>query len=189
MASCCEDKGCEVSALRESHSRVLWAVLIINAVMFVVEAYSGLVAHSTSWLADSLDMLGDAIVYGFSLFVLAKSLRWQAVAAVIKGVFMLAFGVGVLLEAIYKIFNPVIPNAELIDLNANTGVLLAAAASYWLTSRWPDIAVGTIIAGLFLHSSVFVLKEALEELRKPTSVPARQPQSVVVGMPFIRNKK
>ena len=73
------------------------------------------------------------------------------------------------------------------DLIANTGVLLAAAASYWLTS--PDIAVGTIIAGLFLHSSVFVLKEALEELRKPTSVPARQPQSVVVGMPFIRNKK
>jgi len=59
-------------------------------------------------------MLGDAIVYGFSLFVLAKSLRWQAVAAVIKGVFMLAFGVGVLLEAIYKIFNPVIPNAELM---------------------------------------------------------------------------
>jgi len=46
--------------------------------------------------------------------VLAKSLRWQAVAAVIKGVFMLAFGVGVLLEAIYKIFNPVIPNAELM---------------------------------------------------------------------------
>jgi Co/Zn/Cd efflux system component len=114
MASCCEDKGCEVTALRESHSRVLWAVLIINAVMFVVEAYSGLVAHSTSLLADSLDMLGDAIVYGFSLFVLAKSLRWQAVAAVIKGVFMLAFGVGVLLEAIYKIFNPVIPNAELM---------------------------------------------------------------------------
>lgn len=219
---------CEVTALRESHSRVLWAVLIINAVMFVVEAYSGIVAHSTSLLADSLDMLGDAIVYGFSLFVLAKSLRWQAVAAVIKGVFMLAFGVGVLLEAVYKVFNPVVPNAELMgtigalalffnlicfgllyrhrsdnlnmsstwlcsrnDLIANTGVLLAAAASYWLTSRWPDIAVGTLIAGLFLHSSASVLKEALEELRKPTPTSVSQPQAVAVevGMPVRRSKK
>ena len=223
MASCCEDKGCEVTALRESHSRVLWAVLIINALMFVVEAYSGMVAHSTSLLADSLDMLGDAIVYGFSLFVLAKSLRWQAIAAVIKGVFMLAFGIGVLLEAGYKVLNPVVPNAELMgaigglallanlicfgmlyrhrsdnlnmsstwlcsrnDLIANVGVLIAAGAGYWLTSRWPDIAVGTLIAGLFLHSSVSVFKDALKELRKPA--PAHQPQPVTVGMPVRRSK-
>lgn len=227
MASCCEDKGCEVTALRESHSRVLWTVLIINAVMFVVEAYSGIVAHSTSLLADSLDMLGDAIVYGFSLFVLAKSLRWQAVAAVIKGVFMLVFGVGVLLEAVYKVFNPVVPNAELMgtigalallfnlvcfgllyrhrsdnlnmsstwlcsrnDLIANTGVLIAAGASYWLTSRWPDIAVGTLIAGLFLHSSVSVLKEAVEELRKPSPALVSKPQAVKVGVGMpVRHKK
>jgi len=228
MASCCEDKGCEVTALRESHSRVLWAVLIINAVMFVVEAYAGIVAHSTSLLADSLDMLGDAIVYGFSLFVLAKSLRWQAVAAVIKGVFMLAFGIGVLLEAGFKVLNPVVPNAELMgaigalallanlvcfgmlyrhrsdnlnmsstwlcsrnDLIANVGVLIAAVASYWLASRWPDIAVGTIIAGLFLYSSVSVFREAFEELRKPTPAPVSQPQPVAVGvaMPVRRNKK
>ena len=228
MASCCEDKGCEVTALRESHGRVLWAVLVINALMFVVEAYSGIVAHSTSLLADSLDMLGDAIVYGFSLFVLAKSLRWQAVAAVIKGVFMLAFGVGVLLEAVYKILNPVVPNAEIMgtigalallanlvcfgmlyrhrsdnlnmsstglcsrnDLIANVGVLIAAGASYWLTSRWPDIAVGTLIAGLFLHSSVSVLKEALEELRQPSPAPVSQPQPVAisVSMPIRQNKR
>jgi hypothetical protein len=51
--------------------------------------------------------------------------------------------------------------------------------------------VGTLIAGLFLHSSVSVLKEALEELRKPTPVPVSQPQSVAVGvgMPVRRNKK
>ena len=30
-------------------------------------------------------MLGDALVYGFSLFVLARSLRWQAGAALAKG--------------------------------------------------------------------------------------------------------
>ena len=36
MTSCCEDKACEVSALRESHGRVLWIVLGINTLMFVM---------------------------------------------------------------------------------------------------------------------------------------------------------
>ena len=78
LASCCEDKSCEITAMRDSHGRVLWIVLAINAVMFLVEGWAGLLAHSTSLLADALDMLGDALVYGFSLFVLARSARWQA---------------------------------------------------------------------------------------------------------------
>jgi Co/Zn/Cd efflux system component len=99
MASCCEDKVCEITAMRERHGRVLWVVLVINAVMFVIEGSAGLVAHSTSLLADALDMLGDALVYGFSLFVLACSVRWQAGAAFVKGLFMLAFGFAVLGQA------------------------------------------------------------------------------------------
>ena len=35
--------------------------------MFVVESVAGVIANSTALLADSVDMLGDAIVYGFSL--------------------------------------------------------------------------------------------------------------------------
>src|SRR3954465_12617250 len=105
MGDCCEDKSCEVSALRESHGRVLRIVLAINAAMFLVEGAAGLFAHSTSLLADALDMLGDALVYGFSLFVLARSARWQAGAALAKGVFMLVFGLGVFAEATYKMFH------------------------------------------------------------------------------------
>lgn len=202
MTRCCEDKSCEIAALRESHARVLWIVLAINAVMFVVEGGAGLVAHSTSLLADALDMLGDALIYGFSLFVLARSPRWQAGAALAKGSFMLAFGLGVLGEAGYKILHPVMPNvgwmgvvggialgANLVcfallyrhrsdnlnmsstwlcsrnDLIANGGVLIAAVGSYVLESRWPDIVVGGLIAGLFLTSAIEVLRQAFQELR------------------------
>lgn len=56
--------------MRQSHSRVLWIVLVINTSMFLIEGTAGLLANSTSLLADALDMLGDALVYGFSLFVL-----------------------------------------------------------------------------------------------------------------------
>jgi Co/Zn/Cd efflux system component len=46
------------------------------------------------------------------------------------------------------------------DLVANVGVLIAAGASALLASRWPDIVVGTIIAGLFLRSATGVLRQS-----------------------------
>lgn len=111
MAGCCQDKASEVAALREGHGRVLRIVLGLNAVMFLVEGYAGLVAQSTALLADALDMFGDALVYGFSLFVLNRSARWQAGAALAKGAFMLFFGLAVLAEATYKALVPVMPAA------------------------------------------------------------------------------
>lgn len=204
MTSCCEDKSCEITAMRANHSRVLWIVLAINAAMFLVEGVAGLLANSTSLLADALDMLGDALVYGFSLFVLSRSARWQAGATLAKGAFMLAFGFGVLGEAAYKVFIPVMPGVETMgiigglalaanlacffllyrhrgdnlnmsstwlcsrnDLIANVGVLLAAGSSYLWASRWPDILVGSIIAGLFLHSAFGVLRQSLRALHAP----------------------
>ena len=78
MDACCETKAEELSALRDEHKNVLIVVLVINAVLFIVEAAAGLIAHSMALLADSLDMLGDAFVYGFSLYVQWRSLKWKA---------------------------------------------------------------------------------------------------------------
>lgn len=160
--SCCDDKSCEITAMRESHARVLWIVLAINALMFFVEGWAGMLAHSTSLLADALDMLGDALVYGFSLFVLARSARWQAGAALAKGGFMLAFGLGVFAEAIYKVFHPVMPGVETmgivgaIALGANLVCFFLLyrhrgdnlnMSSTWLCSRNDLIAnVGVLLA-------------------------------------------
>lgn len=197
--------------MRESHSKVLWIVLAINAVMFVVEGSAGVIAHSTSLLADALDMLGDALVYGFSLFVLVRSPRWQAGAALAKGGFMMMFGVGVMAEAVHKMFYPVMPSVETMgmigsiamaanlvcfvllyrhrsdnlnmsstwvcsrnDLIANIGILIAAASSYLLVSRWPDILIGGIIAVLFLSSACGIIHQSVKELRilRPFATPA-----------------
>ncbi len=116
MATCCEDKTCAMGAMRRSHGRLLWAMLAINATMFVVESGAGIRAHSTALLADALDMLGDALVYGFSLFVLRRSARWQAGAALVKGGFMLAFGLGVLWEAFYRAVDPTMPSVDTVGI-------------------------------------------------------------------------
>lgn len=103
MAGCCSEDDHNLKALSERQSRVLWTVLLINAVMFFVEFASGWLAGSTALLGDSLDMLGDALVYGLSLFALTRGVRWKAVSATFKGSIMAIFGVVVLAEVARKI--------------------------------------------------------------------------------------
>ena len=162
MSDCCQDKACEITALRSRHARVLWVVLSINAAMFVVEVVAGVLAHSTSLLADGLDMFGDALVYGLSLVALTRSIRWQAGAALTKGAFMALFGLAVLGEAVFKIVFPVMPSAQTMGvvgglaLVANLGCFLMLYRhrsdnlnmhSTWVCSRNDVIAnVGVLLA-------------------------------------------
>ncbi len=102
MAGCCDENDGHILAMRDRQARVLWVVLAINAVMFVIEFAAGWLAASTALLADSLDMLGDSLVYSLSLFVVAKSVRWKAISAGFKGMVMLGFGLLVLGQAVAK---------------------------------------------------------------------------------------
>lgn len=112
MKSCCENKASEIALLRKEQGRVLKIVLCINALMFLVEFTMGIFARSSALMADSLDMFGDALVYGFSLFVLHKSHKLRATAGLIKGLIITAFGIGVLIEVAFKFFSEITPKAH-----------------------------------------------------------------------------
>ena len=64
-----------------AYRRALWAVLTINAAMFLVEMGAGVAAGSVSLQADALDFLGDAANYSISLLVVGMALRYRATAA------------------------------------------------------------------------------------------------------------
>jgi Co/Zn/Cd efflux system component len=82
--------------------KMLWAVLIINAVFFVGEMIAGLLSGSMGLVADSLDMLADALVYGLSLWAVgALVVRKKRVAAV-SGYLQLALATMGLLEVIRR---------------------------------------------------------------------------------------
>jgi len=49
------------------------------------------------------------------------------------------------------------------DLANNIGVLIAAGAVAWTGTRWPDLVVGLVIAGLFLQTSLTVLRAGWKE--------------------------
>jgi cation diffusion facilitator family transporter len=196
MADCCNDKACEIDALRGRQSSILKIVLVINAAMFIVELIAGLLGNSVSLVADSLDMLGDALVYAFSLYVVARSSAMKAKAALLKGIIMAAFGLFVLGQAIYRIVFPQLPVFEAIGA---IGLLALAAnstcffllwrhraddinmSSVWLCSRNDIIAnVSVLLAALgvwLTHSgwpdiliglalAVLFLRSALHVLRE-----------------------
>jgi Co/Zn/Cd efflux system component len=51
------------------------------------------------------------------------------------------------------------------DIVANVSVLLASFAVRRLNSAWPEIVIGAMICGLFLHSALVVAFEARDQLR------------------------
>lgn len=115
---CCSAKESEIGAL-SAHAdikRVLQIVLVINALMFAAEFTAGVLARSTSLMADSVDMLGDALVYVLSLYALERGLRWRAGAALAKGAIIAAFGIGVFAEVALKLVHGVTPIASTMVL-------------------------------------------------------------------------
>lgn len=129
MRDCCEVRV----DVPERQRRLLRVVLCINAAMFLVELIAGITASSTALLADSVDMLGDAIVYGFSLYVVARGAVWQARAARLKGLVMAAFGAGVLAQVVTKLMHGRQPDAATMG---GIGILALGANAVCLAMLW-----------------------------------------------------
>jgi Co/Zn/Cd efflux system component len=133
---CCHGKGSELEtlALHKDIRRVLIIVLLLNAMMFAIEFGAGLVAQSASLMADSVDMLGDALVYAMSLYALGRSIRWRAGAALIKGGFITLVGMGVLVEIGLKIAFGTPPSLDIMFL---CGAMALVANLCCLGLLWP----------------------------------------------------
>ncbi len=182
--SCCESKSTELAALHEKQGGVLKAVLVVNAVMFAVELTAGIFARSTALMADSLDMLGDASVYAFSLYALHKGFQWRARAGYAKGVVMALFAVVVLGQAVYRFVTQVTPEAATmgaigaVALSANLFCLVLLfrhrsddinMRSTWLCSRNDIVANFGVILASWL---VAVFQSGVPDLVVGTAIAA-----------------
>ncbi|MEO0926148.1 MAG: cation transporter [Cyanobacteria bacterium J06643_13] len=170
---CCQHKAKELEKLQKRQAKILWIILVINAVMFVVEFSGGIKAASLSLTGDSLDMLGDALVYGCSLYVIQKGKKAQARSAILKGGIMFLTAIAVFARATYQLFAQTVPTASLMS---EIGILALVAnlicfllliryrndninmSSVWLCSR-NDIIANTsvlITAGLVFLTGSFL---------------------------------
>jgi len=131
-ASCCH-QGHPADPHRgdAAYRRVLWAVLAINAAMFVVEIAAGVAAGSASLQADALDFLGDSANYAISLFVVGMALRYRAMAAFAKGASMAVFGLWVIGTVVWHLAHGTLPSAFTMGA-VGLAALAANAASFGL---------------------------------------------------------
>lgn len=113
-----------LEAARASEARTLWAVLAINGLMFVAELVAGWLARSTGLLADSLDMLADAAVYGLALYAVGRPVVLKRRAAHLSGGLQLALALGAFAEVARRAAFGSEPEAK-----AMVGVSLVALAA------------------------------------------------------------
>jgi Co/Zn/Cd efflux system component len=133
MAECCCPPPLNLDPHRgnQAYRRVLWAVLAINAVMFLVEIGAGLAAGSAALQADALDFLGDSANYAISLFVVGLALRYRAMAALVKGATMGVFGFWVIATVVWHVLHGTLPYAFTMGA-VGLAALIANAASFGL---------------------------------------------------------
>lgn len=173
---------------------MLWIALALNATMFVAETTAGLIANSTSLIADGLDMLADAAAYGIALAAVGRSGRFKANAAMASGVLLLLLGIGVILDVVRRLISGEPPEgawmiavaAVALAVNATVLRLLSKQRQQevhiratWIFTR-ADVVANTavILSGMAVLATgiryfdlvvgaaigIYVIKEALEIL-------------------------
>lgn len=152
---------------KPEEAKVLKLLLAINGVMFFLELTLGWIAQSTGLIADSLDMLADAAVYGISLYAVGRAFSLQRRAARLSGYMQLMLAGGVLFEVGRRFIFGSEPEAPfmivvscialvanvtclwLISSHREGGVHMRAS---WIFSANDVIAnTGVIIAGVLVH--------------------------------------
>lgn len=162
MAGC----ECEVQVKDKSETRVLVVLLVINGLMFGLEFGVGWLAESTALIADAMDMLADAMVYGVGLYAVGRSVAAKIHAARLSGWLQVGIGVLVLLDVVRRFMFGSEPASTLmmamglVALIANTICLVLISKhrdgeihmrASWIFSKNDVIAnVGVILAGVLV---------------------------------------
>jgi len=150
-----------------SYRRVLWIALLANVLMFLVEVVAAAWSGSSALAADAADFLGDSANYALSLGALAIGGAWISRVALLKGVAMSLYGVGVLVYAAWRAWLGVPPEpltmgvvgALALAVNFSVAAMLyrfregdANMRSVWLCTRndvIANLAVLAAAAGVF----------------------------------------
>lgn len=151
-----------------SQRRLLWQVLIINFAFFVIEMVTGFISHSMGLVADSLDMLADALVYALALFAVGGTALRKARVAKVSGYLQLALAVAGFAEVIRRFAGygefpafKVMIAISLLALAGNAASLYLLVkskskeshmqASLIFTSNDVIVNVGVVLAGTLVY--------------------------------------
>jgi len=145
--------------------------------MYFLEMAAGVLAHSTALLADSLDMLADAAIYGIALYAVGKPHSAKRRAAFTSGIFQGILGLMVVGEVIRHFLY----GSEPVSLVMIVGGATALAANIsclwllrkqrrgevhirasWIFTRTDALAnLGTILGGTLVFATRSALPDSI----------------------------
>jgi Co/Zn/Cd efflux system component len=159
----------DISTFNEysKQKQVLWTVLLINFTFFIIEIATGFISGSMGLVADSLDMLADAFVYGISLYAVGGPLIRKKRIAITSGYFQMMLAVIGIIEVLRRFISiDKVPDSStmiivsLFALIANVICLnilqkskskeAHMQASMIFTSNDVVINIGVIVAGILV---------------------------------------
>lgn len=163
--ACCDD-NCEIEKLRERQRGTLKAVLVVNAIMFFVIAGSAFYGKSAALFSNSLDNLGDALTYGLSLYVVAKSNTAKAKVALFKGGLIFIGACAVWVQIIQKLITPELPSYEIMGIFSLADLTTNSFCLFLLWKhRGEDINMSSVWEcsrnDIMVNSSVFIAAGAV----------------------------
>lgn len=160
------DCDCHFEARDAEQRKVLLTVFALNSVMFVAELIVGIFAQSSGVIADSLDMLADALVYGVVLAAIGRAAALKQRAVWWSGVFQFGLALCILGDVVRRAVCGSEPQSGLmmgiaaVALGANAYCLSLLQQhrhgevhmrASWIFSRSDVIAnAGVILAGLLV---------------------------------------
>jgi len=149
MAEC----GCRSEQAEKFERKTLIILLAINGLMFFVEIILGWLAGSAGLIADSLDMLADAGVYGISLYAVGRSIHLQAKAASVSGVLQIILGVGVFAEVLRRLVFGSEPESILM-IAVGAAALIANVVCLMLISQHREAGIHMRASWIFSTNDV-----------------------------------
>lgn len=158
---------CHIEPTNQAQRRVLVMLLAINGAMFVIELGVGWFAQSSGVIADSLDMLADALVYGVGLYAIGKAASIKRHAARWAGIFQLLLAMSIILDVVRRAILGSEPHFTLMMVIASVALVANAYClrllqthrdgevhmrASWIFSRSDVIAnLGVVLAGLLVR--------------------------------------
>ena len=126
----------DFSGIRETgQRRLLWTVLLINFSFFVLEMFAGWYSESMGLVADSLDMLADAIVYGLSLYAVGHAVSQKKKVARLAGYLQIALAIIGWLEIARRFLGPAEKLNVTVMITVSVLALMANAVCLFLLQK------------------------------------------------------
>jgi cation diffusion facilitator family transporter len=146
--------------------KTLWSLLAINGAMFVLELMTGWLAQSMGLIADSLDMLADAAVYGVALWAVGSTNRRKTHAALASGLLQVGLAIAVAVEVVRRAVagsepvSALMIGISLVALAANAACVMLLRkhrhgeihmqASWIFSTTDVQVNVAVIVAGILV---------------------------------------